>query len=258
MYTYRGEFDDQAKAWLRLAGTVRSRSDLTISVAEMIARELEGQITSGILQSGERLGTKEDLRQRFGVAEASINEATKLLMMRGLLRARPGPGGGLFATHASTRARLNHMVAGKSWARATIPDYIWVHSALEPLVCREAARNHHSADIRTLQRLLADMEQHLGQPRMYMRQSWALHRRIANLCRNTLLHSLYLALLDFLEDAFERARLWPQDGVEHLARHRELVEAIEAGLGPHLDAAILRHEPAWISHQLAETKSSLG
>src|ERR1700704_5435597 len=158
----------------------------------MVARELESQIPRGVLHPGERLGTKEDLRLRFGVAAASVNEATKLLMMRGLLRARPGPGGGLFATHASTRVQLNHLVAGRGWAKASIPDCVRVHSALEPLVCREAARNHHSADIRTLRRLLADMEQYLDQPRMYMRHAWALHRRIANLCRNALLHSLYL------------------------------------------------------------------
>src|SRR5881396_828548 len=87
----------------------------------MVARELESQITSGVLQAGERLGTKEDLRRRFGVAAASINEATKLLMMRGLLRARPGPGGGFFATHASTRVRLSHLVAVGSGVRHRSP-----------------------------------------------------------------------------------------------------------------------------------------
>ena len=216
----------------------------------MVARELESQITSGVLQAGERLGTKEDLRRRFGVAAASINEATKLLMMRGLLRARPGPGGGFFATHASTRVRLSLLVAGRVGGEASIADYVCVERALEPLIYREAARYHHSADIRTLRRLLANMEQHLDQPLLYMRHSWALHRRIANLCRNALLHSLYLTLLDFMEDALERACLWPPDGFEHLACHRELVDAIAAGVGPRLDAAILRHRPTWISRQM--------
>jgi DNA-binding FadR family transcriptional regulator len=92
---------------------------------------------------------------------------------------------------------------------------------------------------------------------MYMRHSWALHRRIANLCRNALLHSLYLTLLDFVEDALERAGSWPRDGVEHLARHRELVEAIDAGLGARLEAAIARHQPTWMRTRVAaETKSS--
>jgi DNA-binding FadR family transcriptional regulator len=241
------------------SGPPSSRSDFTVSVAEMVARELESQITSGVLQPGERLGTKEDLRKRFGVAEASVNEATKLLMMRGLLTARPGPGGGLFATKASTRVQLNHLALGQEWVGATIADYIHVRGALEPLVCREAAGYHRNDDSRALQRLLANMEEQLDQPLVYMRQSWALHRRIASICRNALLQGLYLTVLDFLEDALERAELWPQDGVEHLARHRELVEAIDSGPGARLEAAIVRHEPTWILRQAtARTKSPGG
>jgi DNA-binding FadR family transcriptional regulator len=223
---------------------------LTISVAEVIARELESQITGGALQPGERLGTKEDLRHRFRVSGASINEATKLLMMRGLLMARPGPGGGLFATHASRRVQVNHLVAGRDRGLATIPDLLCVRDALEPLVCREAARYHRSDDVRRLERLLAQMEQHLDQPRTYMRHSWALHRHLANLSRNTLLRSLYLTLLDYLEDALERAGLSPQDRVAHLACHRGLVEAIDAGPGGGLEAAIARHQPDWILRQV--------
>jgi DNA-binding FadR family transcriptional regulator len=219
----------------------------------MIARELESQITGGAVQPGERLGTKDDLRQRFRVSVASINEATKLLMMRGLLMARPGPGGGLFATHASTRVQVNHLVA--SPGVATIPDYLTVRDALEPLVCREAARYHRKDDIRRLKRLLASMEENLDQPMTYMQHSWTLHRHLASLCRNALLGSLYLTLLDHLEDALERAGLWPEDGVHHLARHRELVEAIDAGVGGRLEAAIAMHQPDWILHQfLARTK----
>src|SRR5437879_6567331 len=118
---------------------MRSRPALAVSVAETIARELEREITGGLVQPGERLGTKEDLRRRFRVAGASINEATRLLMMRGLLTARPGPGGGLFATHASRRVQVNHLVASHDRGTAAIPDYLHVCDALDVLVCREAA-----------------------------------------------------------------------------------------------------------------------
>src|SRR5205085_4209710 len=98
------------------------RADLTVSVAEMIARELENQITGGDVQPGDRLGTKKDLRLRFKVSAASINEATKLLMMRGLLVARPGPGGGLFTTDVSTRVRVGPLLASQDQGTVTIPD----------------------------------------------------------------------------------------------------------------------------------------
>lgn len=44
-----------------------------LSRAQLVARELEGEIDHR--QAGERLGTKDDLRQRFGVAAATVNEA---------------------------------------------------------------------------------------------------------------------------------------------------------------------------------------
>ena len=220
----------------------------------MIARQLESEITSGVFGPGERLGTKKDLRLRFGVASASVNEATKLLMMRGLLQARPGPGGGLFATRASTRVQLNPLLVGPQWVDATIDDYLCLNAVREPLVCREAARYRRAADLRVLRRLVSAMQQDLDEPFTYMRGSWALHRRIANLCRNALLQCLYTTLLDFLEDALERAEVWPENSLDHLARHRELVEAIAAGPGPRLEAAIDRHQPSWIHDQFGEVQ----
>src|SRR3954469_2979267 len=121
-----------------------------ISLGEAIARELEQEITGGELIPGQRLGTKEELRGRFGVALATINEAIRLLEMRGMLTARPGPGGGVFVTHASTRARLNHFVMGYKWNEAAIADHHTVRNALEPLVCREAAQYRRDSDIRVL------------------------------------------------------------------------------------------------------------
>src|SRR5207237_2073986 len=47
-----------------------------VSRAELVARELEREITDE-RQPGERLGTKEDLRKRFGVAVATVNEAVR-------------------------------------------------------------------------------------------------------------------------------------------------------------------------------------
>lgn len=63
-----------------------------LSRAEALAREIEEEISAGVLSTGDRLGTKEDLRQRFNVAVATINEAVKLLDTRGLVEARPGLG----------------------------------------------------------------------------------------------------------------------------------------------------------------------
>lgn len=227
--------------------SVQSKTDaivpgLRVSLAETIARDLEGEITGGTLRPGDRLGTKTDLRRRFGVAAATINEAVRLLEMRGLLVARPGPGGGIFVTSAPARVRLNHFVLGYRWGEATVADYHVLRNALEPLVCREAAVYRRPADMAALREMLATMREHVDEPLRYLRDTLALHRRVARMCRNAPLHSFYLTVIDFLEDALEGAESNRFDALEHLERHVELVDAIADGPGERLEAAIERHE----------------
>jgi GntR family transcriptional regulator, transcriptional repressor for pyruvate dehydrogenase complex len=213
---------------------------LRVSLAETIARDLEGEITGGTLRPGDRLGTKSDLRRRFGVAAATINEAVRLLEMRGLLVARPGPGGGIFVTSAPARVRLNQFVLGYRWGEATVADYHVLRNALEPLVCREAAAYRRPADVAELREMLEAMRGNVEEPLRYLRD--ALHRRVARMCRNAPLHSFYLTVIDFLEDALEGAEFGRFDALEHLERHVELVDAIAEGPGERLETAIERHE----------------
>jgi GntR family transcriptional repressor for pyruvate dehydrogenase complex len=196
------------------------------------------------LAPGERLGTKEDLRQRFGVAVATVNEAVRLLEMRGLIEARPGPGGGVFVAKSSVRVAVKRSSVEATWGAARFADCLVVRNALEPMVCRDAAAHHGNDDIVALRRIVTQMERHTTDPAAYFDLNWALHRRIAKLCRNAPLHSIYLTLLDFLEDGLVPGDLLEFDGRADAAVHRELVAAIEAGPGERLDAAVAAHASA--------------
>jgi DNA-binding FadR family transcriptional regulator len=212
-----------------------------LSRAEALARELEEEISAGTVRTGERLGTKEELRRRFGVAVATVNEAVKLLDTRGLVAVRPGPGGGVFVAGPASRIRPGPLMMGFRWAEATMADYHEVRSALEPLICQHAARHRGHADIRALRAILADMAAHLSQPRAYASDNTAFHRRIAGLSPNAPLRSLYLTLLDFYEASLEQEQLPPVLDERNIEVHRELLAAIEQGEGPALEAAIRRH-----------------
>src|SRR6202035_5408002 len=112
-----------------------------VSRAEALAREIEEEVSAGVLNTGDRLGTKDDLRQRFNVAVATVNEAVKLLDTRGLVEARPGPGGGVFVASPASRRRGGPMILGFQWTDATMADYHEVRNALEPIIYRHAARD---------------------------------------------------------------------------------------------------------------------
>jgi DNA-binding FadR family transcriptional regulator len=209
--------------------------------AEAVARDLEAQILGGGAAPGDRLGTKDDLRQRFGVAVATVNEAVRLLEMRGLIEARPGPGGGVFVANSSVRVALKRSGLQATWGAARFADCLAVRNGLEPLVCRDAAANRTPEDIAALREILAAMEGQADDPAAYFELNWALHRRIARGCRNAPLHSIYLTLLDFLEDGLHPGDLREFHPEADVAIHRELVDAIAEGPGPRVDAAVERH-----------------
>jgi DNA-binding FadR family transcriptional regulator len=219
------------------SGPVSSR----VPRAEAVARDLEIEILGDGLAPGERLGTKEDLRQRFGVAVATVNEAVRLLEMRGLIEARPGPGGGVFVAKSSVRVALKRSGLRATWGAARYADCLVVRNALEPAVCQHAASYHGEDDVTAMHRILDEMERDVADPRAYLEHNWALHRRIAKLCRNAPMHSIYLTLLDFLEDGLNAGELREFDTRADLELHRELVAAIEDGPGPRLDAVVARH-----------------
>jgi DNA-binding FadR family transcriptional regulator len=213
-----------------------------VSRAELVARELERQIVDE-LEAGERLGTKEDLRRRFGVAVATINEAVRLLETRGFIEARPGPGGGVFVSPPQTRLTMTHAVLGFTSDTTTYEQCLELRDALEPVVDRYAARYHKAADIRALNKILTQMERAGGNPAAFFEANWALHRRIAQLCRNLPVQTVYLNMIDFLKDSLDHAEFPDFDGAALLAVHRNLVDAIDAGEGPQLEAAVAAHEP---------------
>jgi DNA-binding FadR family transcriptional regulator len=214
-----------------------------ISRAEELSRRLEQEIVDNGLLAGERLGTKEEIRGRFGYAVATVNEALRLLETRGLIEARPGPGGGMFVASPSSRVRLNHLVLGFKVDDAPFTDCLAVRNALEPLVCREAAAHCKAADAKALRSIVAKMRK-AADPKTFLRLNWDLHRRMARMAVNAPLKTLYLTLLDFVDDGLENVTGDEFfDAAENLAVHEELVEAVIKGDPKRLEKAIERHTP---------------
>jgi DNA-binding FadR family transcriptional regulator len=214
-----------------------------VSRAARVAGELEREILAEGYEPGERLGTKEELRERFGVAVATVTEALRLLETRGLTEARPGPGGGIFVAGKVKRLTLMHNVLGLASDAAVYRDCLRVRDTLEPLVCRDAAHHRRARDVRDLELIVERMTEHESDPPGYFTLNWELHRRLVALSLNAPLRTIYSALIDYLESELDHAVYHRFDGVANVAVHRELVAAIAEGSGPRLEAAIAAHAP---------------
>jgi DNA-binding FadR family transcriptional regulator len=206
--------------------------DSRISRAEALARRLEAEILGVVVRPGDRLGTKEELKERFGVAVATVNEAIRLLQARGLVDVRPGPRGGVFAREPSPFVRLGHQVLALKHEGVAAADCLQVREALDPAVVAEAVRHRSDGDAAELQERLGRMRAARDDPTAFQRANWDLHRRIAEISPNPILRSLYTLMLDVvsseLETVIPDADFAAQTD-ELLDLHQELVDAIVAG-----------------------------
>ncbi len=224
--------------------------DTKVSRAEALARRLEAAVAGGELPPGRRLGTKEELKQRYGVAAGTLNEALRLLQIRGFVEARPGPGGGLFAAAPSATVRLSHLILGFREGGATASNCLEVRNALEPLLVAEATRHRTEEDVRDLRAILGQMAEHAGDPAGFLRANWRLHRRMAQISQNVVLRGVYVTVLDFAEEQLDEVRgddVFRTDVRDNLAIHEELVEALASGDLERARTAAERHSPltAW-------------
>lgn len=217
-----------------------ARAEWRLSRAEAIAREVERKIIESSLPDGSRLGTKEDLRQEYGVAVGTVNEAVRLLETRGVVSAKPGPGGGLFTLGTPSHVRLNHLILGLGENGVTGAHCLAVRDALEEPVLMDAAVHRTEEDLAELRELLDRMDKQRTDAAGFLRADWDVHRRIAEISPNTVLRAIYNTLLGMIEDKIE-----PSDGLfaagKTFRAHVALVDAVESQDPARVRRAVRRH-----------------
>lgn len=201
------------------------------SRAQDVADYLAGQIGKR-WAVGDRMGTKNDLRELTGVAVGTINEATRLLQERGWITTRPGPRGGLFAASPDPLMRIGQTLVSVRDHAVVASEASMVRDALEPLVVTNAARRRTKKDVSDLRRLLAAMGELVSDDEGFVRANWLLHERIAQIGNTHLLTSIYLAIHGVLKEQLKsvvpdtKSLAYKR---ERLAIHARLVDAIAQG-----------------------------
>lgn len=184
---------------------------------------------------GERLGTKDTLREVCAVSVGTFNEALKIAQSRGVVHVRPGPGGGIFAAHQSPLVRFGHSVLTLDQDAPSVAEAVRMRDALDPLLVEDAvtylsaAAKHRLLREAAAMRVCVDKGDTLG----FVHANWRLHRLIADISPNVMLRSVYISLLDLVES--HTLSVEPADDVplpafveQRLRLHEDLVQAIVA------------------------------
>jgi len=189
-------------------------------VAGHLSRMIEG------MRPGDRVGTKEELRQKLSVAMGTMNEAVRLLQERGLVTIKSGPKGGLSVAAPNATVNLGQLVQASRGEPSAVREAESVRNALEPLVVLAALRDRKRTDISELRKLIKEMAVNVDDPHAFRVTSWNLHLRIAQSGDERLLTGIYLLVSDVLRDQLEEVKPSPQTSREQLQVHVDLVGSI--------------------------------
>jgi DNA-binding FadR family transcriptional regulator len=178
------------------------------------------------LRPGDRVGTKEELRQRLPVAMGTMNEAVRLLQERGLVTMKSGPKGGLFVASPNPLVNLGQLIAAIRGEPSAVREVQSIRNSLEPLIVLAALRDRDRADVSQLRKLIKEMAVNVDDPPAFLTTSWKLHTQIAQCGKERLLTGIYLLVSDVLSDQLKDLKQSPQTSRERLQVHFDLVNSI--------------------------------
>ncbi len=227
------------------------------SRAEGLADTLAAHIVDRGLRPGDRVGTLDDVRAEVGFARSTVSEAVRLLRERGLLEIRPGRHGGLFVADPTPLVRLRHTLLKATGSPVSVRDAIELREALEEPVALATARVCGPAEAAELRALVADLGTATNDFAAFMHRNWALHERVAALCPNAMLASVYASCLGYISRNVASYGSDDEVGAYLSDRadvHRRLVEAIVADDAEQIRAAALAHNDTAQSAQSARTR----
>jgi GntR family transcriptional repressor for pyruvate dehydrogenase complex len=200
----------------------------TRKTAELVAREIVCDIVDQHLEPGEMLPGEQAMRARYGVGRPALREAIRVLEVHGLLRVKPGPGGGPMIGTVRPRAFGEMASLFFTLAGTSFRELVEARLELEPLAARLAAEEHDATALRHL-RMLVECDGKIDvADDEYARIAHDFHATITDACGNRVLSLMCSGLLELYEDRVEIPIIPRDERVAALRSRRAIVDAIEA------------------------------
>jgi GntR family transcriptional repressor for pyruvate dehydrogenase complex len=193
---------------------------------EQITQQIQNLILAGSLRPGDKLPPERELAEQFGVSRTAVREAVKALREKGLVEIQPGRG--TFITDGTSevmRDSLDFIVkVGLTDGVANLNE---VRTLMEPGIAARAAEKATEADIETMERAIAAMDQALDNAEAFAEADLEFHLALAHATRNPLIPILLDPIVDLLREHRKRIFLvdgGPQRGQYH---HKRILAAIK-------------------------------
>ncbi|HEY1199344.1 MAG TPA: FadR/GntR family transcriptional regulator [Niastella sp.] len=224
------------------------------SPTDKIIQQLKQLITTGQLKPGDRLPAERVLAERLGVGRSYVREAIRKLEFFGLLKTSPQSG--TYVSGYSIKMIEGVLTDIINFNKDDFSALIEARYYMEINAARLAAIRRTDEDLELLRSAVADYDNKVNNKQDAVQEDMFIHLRIANATKNSVFESMLLMLLpDIIKNIIDQKICGDNRGVQAMAEHHEILQAIEnkdadaagAAMAAHLDdiLRISREKKGW-------------
>jgi len=200
-------------------------------VFEKVVEHLRAAILDGRFRQGDRLPAERELVRQFQVGRGAIREALRVLEQGGLVRIRPGSGGGAFVDVTTARAVTRSLTDLLRFGDITLDHITEVRLGLEDLIVDAVAARRRKRDLVRLAEAIdrADALFRAGQSAERAEANFNFHVLLAEATGNPVYPLLIRALNGIMEPILTKTGIPTRLSQQTLASHRAIVAHLMAG-----------------------------
>jgi GntR family transcriptional repressor for pyruvate dehydrogenase complex len=207
--------------------------------AEVAARRISTRIVEEKLVEGTSLPHEAAMAEDLGVGRGTLREALRLLETQGIVRIRPGPGGGPVVRQSRPEDLVGAMSMVLQSLGAPLSHVADARGAVEAEVAARAALHAGPADVAQLQVTIDRMRAAPDDEAAFYAANKTFHDRLAELADNTVLLVMARTLAALTVSTDNAIRYSTRGRAQIADAHQRIVDAISAG-----DASLAHEEAA--------------
>lgn len=209
------------------------------SISEQIATRLLSLLKEKHLKPGDKLPPERELAALMQVSRSSLREALRALSMMNVLEIRQGSGTYVSSLDSELLAeRLSFIFSVKDSA---VTELFEARKILEAGIAGLAAQRVAAEDIEALKLCLAASKEAVDNPDAFLKADLALHKKITEIARNSVLTSMYDSISQLNLASRSRTNEIPGLREQSHKDHQQIVTALETRDAQAAQQAMLQH-----------------
>jgi GntR family transcriptional regulator, transcriptional repressor for pyruvate dehydrogenase complex len=212
----------------------------------VLADQLRQRILDGELTVGTMLPPERSLSEQSGFSRTVVREALRILEIEGLVRVRPGRGGGTEIQRPQISSLANTLEIYVRGDHIRFLDVLEIRANLEPACARLAAERRTPEELRALTKVTDEMDRRKLDVPSHLSANTSWHVLIAQMSHNELLGAFMGAIATAVRAATDVDPFRDPKNIDGTLRaHRKILEAIRDRDGKAAETAMLRHVQAY-------------